>query len=60
MKCYVIILETFSYLHYFYTQMNNNRMQRELYNNMPGSSLYSVPVTAGPLRGGKDADVKYI
>jgi len=31
---YVVKLETFSYVQYFYTQINNNQMQRELFNNM--------------------------
>jgi len=31
---YVVILETFSYVQYFYTQKNNNQMQSELFNNM--------------------------
>jgi len=39
---FVIILEICSYVQYFYTQINNNRMQRELFNNMFGSSLYRV------------------
>jgi len=30
----VIILDTFSYVQYAYTQINNNQMQRELLNNM--------------------------
>ena len=34
-------------------------MQRELLNNMFGSSLWSVSVTTGPLRGGHDADVAH-
>jgi len=29
----VVILETFSYVQYFYTPINNNQMQRELFNN---------------------------
>jgi len=29
-----VILETFSYVKYFYTQINNNQMQRQLFNNM--------------------------
>jgi len=37
--------------------MKNNQMQRELFNNMFGSNLYSASVTTGPLRGGHDADV---
>jgi len=31
---YVIILENISYIQYLYTQINNNPMQRELFNNM--------------------------
>jgi len=31
---YVVILETFSYVQTFYTQINNNQMERELFNNM--------------------------
>jgi len=31
---YVIILENISYVQYIYTQINNNQMQRELFNNM--------------------------
>jgi len=30
---HVVILEIFSYVQYFYTQINNNQMQRELFNN---------------------------
>jgi len=37
---YVLILEKCSYVEYFYTQINNNQMQRELFNNMFRSSLY--------------------
>jgi len=36
---HVIISEKCSYGRYFYTQMNNNQMQRELFNNMFGCSL---------------------
>jgi len=31
---YFIKLETFSYEQHFYTEINNNKMQRELFNNM--------------------------
>jgi len=31
---YVVILETFSYVQYIYTQINNNQKQRELFNKM--------------------------
>jgi len=34
-------------------------MQRELFNNMFRSSLYTASVTTGPLRGGHDADVAH-
>jgi len=37
---YVIMLEKISYVQYFYTQINNNQMQSELFNTMSGSSLY--------------------
>jgi len=30
----VVILETFSDVQHFYTQINKNQMQRELFNNM--------------------------
>jgi len=53
---HVIILEKCSYVHYFYIQINNNQMQRELFNNMFRSTLHSVSVTTGPLR---DADVAH-
>jgi len=32
--CCNIILEIFSYLQYFYTQINNNQLQRELFTYM--------------------------
>jgi len=31
---YVVILDIFSYVQYFYTQINNNQMQIELFNNI--------------------------
>jgi len=31
---YVVIVETFSDVHYFYTQINKNQIQRELFNNI--------------------------
>jgi len=52
--CYNI--REISYVQYLYTQINNNLLQRELFNNMFGTSLYSVTVTTGPLRGSHDAD----
>jgi len=39
------MLETFSYVQYCYTQINNNQMQIELFNIMFGSSSYSASVT---------------
>jgi len=47
----VILLEICSYVQYFYTQINNNHMQKELFHNMFGSSLYKVSGATGPLRG---------
>jgi len=31
---YIVILQTFSYLQYFYTQINNNQMQGDLFKHM--------------------------
>jgi len=31
---YIVILETYCYLQYIYTQINNNQMQRELFYNI--------------------------
>jgi len=40
----VIILEKCSCVQYFYSRINNNQMQRELFHKMFGSSLYSASV----------------
>jgi len=42
---FVIILEKWSCVKYFYCRINNHKMQRELFNNMFGSSLYRASVT---------------
>jgi len=47
-----MILEKCPRVQYLYTWMNNNQIQRELFNNMFGSSFSDT----GPLRGGHDAD----
>jgi len=47
------------FLQYFYTQINNNKMQRELFNNMLGSSFYVYMFQLQPFEGGRDADVAH-
>jgi len=54
---YVIILEKSSYVPYIYTRINNNQMQRELYDNMFGV-VYTV-FQLQPFEGSCDADVAH-